>query len=225
MREKGQLLTVAVFAAAMAWVEATVVLDLRVLVDRLQPYQPEPLPDFGGLGGAEIVREAATLVMLLAVGWLAGKRGRTMFAYSAFAFGVWDISYYIFLVPLTGWPASFLDWDILFLIPVPWWGPVIAPVGISLLLIAGGTLMILLDRHGREACFSGWVWLPALGGIGLVLYSFMEASLGATANAWEVLPMDFNWPVFLSGFGLMAVPVLDMARRSLARPGKEGADR
>ena len=27
-----------------------------------------------------------------------------------------------------GWPETVLDWDILFLLPLPWWGPVIAPV-------------------------------------------------------------------------------------------------
>jgi hypothetical protein len=218
METRSRFANISIFAVAMAWVEAAVVLDLRVLVDRLQPYQPDPLPHFGGLGGAEIVREAATLVMLLAAGALAGERGRTRLAYSAFAFGVWDIFYYIFLVLLTGWPASLMDWDILFLIPVPWWGPVMAPVGISLLLIAGGMLTILLDRRGRPACCSGWLWLPALAGAGMALSAFMAPAVnaaGGLARTWEALPVRFDWPVFLGGYALMAVPVLAMARRSL----------
>jgi hypothetical protein len=219
MMIKSRLFHVAFFAVAMAWVEAAVVLYLRVLVDRLQPYQADPLPHFGGLGGAEIIREAATLAMLLAAGWLAGTNPRTRLAYGAFAFGVWDIFYYIFLIPLTGWPASLLDWDILFLIPLPWWGPVIAPVGISMLMITGGILMILLDRSGHPACLSNWMWLPALLGMGLVLYVFMAEAINASgrgmARAWEVLPVQFNWIAFLAGYGLMAVPVVDMARRAV----------
>jgi len=220
MTIKSRLLHVAIFAVAMAWVEAAVVLYLRVLVDRLQPYQANPLPHFGGLGGAEVIREAATLAMLLSAGWLAGTNTRTRLAYGAFAFGVWDIFYYLFLIPLTGWPASLLDWDILFLIPLPWWGPVIAPVTVSLMMIAGGILMILLDRSGRSACFSHWIWLPALIGAGLVLYIFMAEAIGASGrgmtSAWNALPVHFNWMAFLIGYGLMAVPVVDMARRAAA---------
>jgi hypothetical protein len=217
MAVKSRLINVSVFAVAMAWVEAAVVLDLRVLVGRLQPYQTDPLPHFGGLGGVEIVREAATLAMLLAAGWLAGEKTRSRLAYSAFAFGVWDIFYYVFLIPLTGWPASLLDWDILFLIPLPWWGPVIAPIGISALLIVGGILAILLERSGRPACFSNWVWLPVPVGTGLVLYAFMTDAVGVSlvdsARAWNVLPVHFHWVAFLAGYLLMAVPVAEMARR------------
>ena len=116
-----RLLVVAVFAVAMAWVEAAVVFYLRRLVDRIEPYQPNPLPIAGDLGGAELVREAATLVMLLAVGWLAGRAWRTRLGFFLAAFGVWDIFYYVFLRAMTGWPHSLFDWDVLFLIPLPWW--------------------------------------------------------------------------------------------------------
>jgi hypothetical protein len=216
---KPRLVNVAVFAMAMAWMEAAVVLYLRVLVNRLQPYQPDPLPRFGGLGQAELIREGATLLMLLAIGWLAGDRTRTRFAFSAFAFGVWDIFYYLFLIPLTGWPHSLLDWDLLFLIPLPWWGPVIAPVAISLLLVTGGVLAVLLDRKEQPACRSVWsVWI-ALGGTGMILYAFMADAIHASgrglARAWEVLPANFQWSLFWLGLLLLAVPVADMAGRIL----------
>jgi hypothetical protein len=214
---KSRLAYVAVFAVAMAWVEAAVVLYLRVLVNRLQPYQPDPLPHFGGLGQAELIREGATLLMLLAVGWLAGERVRTRLACSAFAFGVWDIFYYVFLIPLTGWPHSLLDWDILFLVPVPWWGPVIAPVSIAALLAAGGAAVALLDseeravRPGRAGAILG------AAGTALVLLAFMANALGAAGRGAdairEALPVGFPWPIFLAGFLLMAIPVLDIVRR------------
>jgi hypothetical protein len=212
-----RLVWVAVFAAAMAWVEAAVVLDLRVLVGRLQPYQPVPLPNFGGLGPAELVREVATLAMLFAVGRLAGEQGLSKWAYSAFAFGVWDILYYVFLIPLTGWPRSLLDWDILFLLPVPWWGPVLAPVAISLLLLAGSVLAILLEQRNQPGCGSVWIWLAFAIGAALVLYAFMADALAAVerghADARQVLPTQFGWWFFWMGFGLLAAPVADMARR------------
>src|SRR6266487_1318640 len=133
-------LVVVVFAVAMAWVEAAVVFYLRSLVGRIDPYQPNPMPEYAGLAFAEMVREAATLVMLLAVGWLAGTSNGGRMGYALLAFGVWDIFYYAFLKILTGWPHSLLDWDILFLLPLPWWGPVLAPVCIAGLMIVWGTL-------------------------------------------------------------------------------------
>ena len=124
----------------MAWVEAACVYYLRVLVDRVDPYQANPLPIRGVLGQVELVREAATLVMLVTLGVLAGRTWHAQLGYTAIAFGVWDIFYYVFLRMIGDWPRSLFDWDILFLLPLPWWGPVLAPVIIALLMIVGGTL-------------------------------------------------------------------------------------
>ena len=139
--DRSRCFVVAVYAIAMAWVEAAVVYYLRTLVDRIDPYQANPLPISTGLGEAELVREIATLVMLLTVGWLAGASWRSRLGYSLIAFGIWDIFYYVFLRVMTGWPNSLLNWDILFLIPLPWWGPVWAPASIALLMILWGTLV------------------------------------------------------------------------------------
>src|SRR6266853_4816000 len=133
-------LIVAVFAAAMAWVESAVVFYLRTMIDRIEPYQQNPLPMIGGLGPAELVREAATMIMLLTVGILAGRNWRSRLGYSAIAFGTWDIFYYVFLKVMCGWPHSLLDWDILFLLPLPFWGPVLALMSIALLMLLWGTL-------------------------------------------------------------------------------------
>ena len=130
-RSRACWLIVVVFAIAMAWLESATVYYLRVLVGRLDPYQPNPLPIHGALGSVELVREAATLVMLLTVGMLAGRTWPTRLGYSAIAFGVWDIFYYVFLKVIYDWPKSLFDWDILFLLPLPWWGPVLAPMSHS----------------------------------------------------------------------------------------------
>ena len=156
---------VVLFAVAMAWVEAASVYYIRVVVDRVVPYQPNPLPAGGLLGPVELVREAATLVMLLTVGILAGRAWHERLGYSALAFGVWDIFYYVFLRAISGWPASFFDWDVLFLLPLPWWGPVLAPVSIALLMVVWGTLATQSGERVAATPFTSIPW--ALGGLGI----------------------------------------------------------
>jgi len=213
-------LVVALYAVAMAWVEAAVVYYLRSLIDRIEPYQPYPLPRAGGFGEAELIREIATLIMLFAVGWLAGTTWRTRLGYSVVAFGVWDIFYYIFLRVMTGWwPKSLLDWDILFLIPLPWWGPVWAPTSIALLMILWGTFMTKVE-WSPVSSGSHWKFL-ALGGIGgaLALFTFMADALRTADQGTEalrnMLPIRFNWPLFGVALALMALPVADVARQEL----------
>src|SRR5438477_11015963 len=133
MPERSRWLVVVLFATAMAWMESATVVYLRILVGRVNPYQFDPLPRHDVLGNTELVRELATMLMLFAVGWLAGRSWRTRLSYSLIAFGVWDILYYVFLAMIASWPRSLLDWDVLFLIPLPWWGPVVAPVTIAAL--------------------------------------------------------------------------------------------
>src|SRR5713226_1004524 len=164
---RARWLTVVILAVAMAWVEAAVVFYLRTMVDRIEPYQPDPLPFFDQLGAVELAREAATLVMLLAVGVLAGRTWRSRLGYTAVAFGVWDIFYYVFLKVMCGWPHSLLDWDILFLLPMPWWGPVLAPVSIALLLVLWGTLVSTWESYRLESSSDWKIWLLNLSGIAL----------------------------------------------------------
>lgn len=217
MSPKQRYAVVALFALAMAFLEAAVVLYLRTMVDRLEPYQPNPLPDIPALAWPELVREFATMVMLLTVGILAGRTWRGRIGFALLAFGIWDIGYYLFLMPLTGWPNSLGDWDILFLIPLPWWGPVWAPVSIALLMIGYGVLSTLLEQGeppvwpGRLA--HGW----CAGGICLALYLFMADAIAALPGGAEavrtVLPQWFNWPLFLVAWLAMSVPVIDMGRQ------------
>jgi hypothetical protein len=211
-----------VFAVAMAWVEAATVFYLRTLVGRIEPYQPNPLPVQGRLGLIELVREAATLIMLAGVGWLAGKNWRTRLGYGAIAFGVWDISYYVFLKQMVGWPRSWFDWDVLFLIPLPWWGPVIAPLCISLLLILGGTIISQFGAPDTPVWPGSLALSLNLAGIMLSLFVFMADSLAAVKKGPEAvrtaLPTQFNWPLFTLALLLMSAPILDMARRLYPQP-------
>src|SRR5436190_22730947 len=133
-RARARWLLVLVFATAMAWMESATVYYLRLMFDRLEPYQPDAMPMRGVVGPVELVRELATLVMLFTVGLLAGRTRRSRIGYMAIAFGAWDILYYVFLKVIYGWPKSLFDWDVLFLLPLPWWGPVLAPMLIAALM-------------------------------------------------------------------------------------------
>ncbi len=210
-------LTVVLFAAAMAWVEAAVVFYLRTMIDRIEPCQPNPLPMIGGFGPVELTRELATLVMLLSVGLLAGKTWRSRLGYAAVAFGVWDICYYVSLKVICGWPHSLLDWDILFLLPLPWWGPVLAPVLIALLLIAWGTLASQFEQERPRTLSNARVLVPCAAGMALALYLFMADTIRVAHHGVDAvrntLPASFNWPLFSFSLLLMAVPVIQLGRQ------------
>lgn len=209
-------LVVVAYALAMAWVESAVVYYLRTHIDRITPYQPNPLPIVGGLGPVEMVRELATLIMLCTIGLLAGKTWRARFGYTLIAFGVWDIFYYVFLKLMCDWPTSLLDWDILFLVPLPWWGPVWAPVSIAALMVLWGTLASQFERSPRPLLSNWRVWVLNLLGVGLALYVFMADAIrvadGGVDALRKLLPTYFNWPLFGFALVLMSAPVIRLAR-------------
>jgi hypothetical protein len=220
LRNHTRWVVVVIFAIGMAWAEAATVYYLRLMVDRVQPYHENPLPMQGVLGQVELVREAATLVMLVTVGMLAGRTRRAQAGYAAIAFGVWDIFYYLFLRIIGGWPRSLFDWDVLFLLPLPWWGPVLAPVSIALLMIIEGTLESRREVSGGSPSVERR--LGRLQGLGvlLALYVFMADALSALHHGLDasmVLPETFNWPLFCLAFSLMAAPLMRSAWRQLQR--------
>lgn len=183
---------VVLYAVAMAAVESAVVVYLRALHTGAAPasvlaYQ---LPD--RILAIEVGREVATLLMLIAVAALAGRSAWERFLYLALAFGVWDIFYYIWLWVFIGWPPSLFTWDILFLIPVPWVGPVIAPVIVSLCLVAG-SLWILSRPTVR---LSRRAWALMIAGAILVLLSFMVDYRYALERTD---PARFRWELFWAG--------------------------
>jgi len=208
--ERTRWAIVVAFASAMAWVEAASVFYIRVLVGRIEPYQVGPLPMSGALAYVELCREAATLVMIIAVGVLAGRTWLRRIAYASLAFGIWDILYYVFLRLVSGWPRTLFDWDILFLLPLPWWGPVLAPVSIAVVMILWGTLA---TQTADDAMGGRRAWVLASMGIALALTLFMNDAWRALPNGREavlqVLPTTFNWPLFGLAVLMMAAPALD----------------
>jgi len=210
-----RFLWVSTYAIAMAFLEAVVVVYIRGLLQITNDHVA-----LGPYVMMETWREAATLVMLASVGWLAGRKRLDRWAYGWFAFGIWDIWYYIWLKVLLDWPASLLSLDTLFLIPLTWWGPVLAPMLIAAIVCVVAVLAVVRMERGeptpgaqqsRVRITPARVGLVALGGL-LALYVFMADSLGALLQGrmdWATLrPGPFQWPLFLVALALMALPSL-----------------
>jgi len=210
--ERPRWAIVAAFAIAMGWAEAATVFYIRALVDRIEPYQANPLPMNPALANVELWREASTLIMIATVGLLAGRTWRRRAGYAALAFGVWDIGYYVFLRLMSGWPKTLLDWDVLFLLPLPWWSPVLAPISIAVVMILWGTLATQFDRGAISA---GWAWAFSGVGVALALGIFMTDAWRALPEGRDavlrVLPTTFAWPLFWIAVLLIALPALHHA--------------
>jgi hypothetical protein len=204
-------LALVLFGIAFGYVEAAIVVYLRHIYDPLRahlypgraPGDLFPLipverlaPEHLRLLGAELGREAATLLMLAGVGLLAARRSRQWLAGFAIAFGVWDIAFYVFLKILLDWPASLLTWDILFLIPVPWVAPVLAPVLVSAVMIASGFIALRADWAGRPIDAHGWHWSGLLVGALAIIASFTWHYRTLMAGS---PPEHFDWPIFFAG--------------------------
>ena len=126
-----------IFGIAFGFLEAIVVVYLREIYYPNGFSFPLTLLDPQMLK-VEIVREFCTIIMLASVGWILGKTSGEKFSFFIFVFGVWDIFYYVALKIFLDWPETILEWDVLFLIPITWIGPVLAPVicSIGMILIA-----------------------------------------------------------------------------------------
>jgi len=208
---------VACYTVAMAAVESAVVVYLRALhsgdapVSVLQYALPERLVLI------EVGREVATLIMILAVAALAARTARDAFLYFALMFGVWDVFYYIWLWVFIGWPPSLFTWDILFLIPVPWLGPVIAPVIVSLCLVVGS--LWLLARPSFAMPRLSW-GLAILGAV-LVVLSF------TVDYHYALIPADpprFRWELFGAGILVAIGGMIWASRGSHALKRRLGED-
>jgi hypothetical protein len=212
------LIQLSIFSIAMAYIEAAVVVYLREL------YYPDgfafPLvPMDVNIAIVEVWREAATIIMLVVIGIIAGKNSLQRFSFFIYCFAVWDIFYYVFLKISLDWPQSLLTWDILFLIPVPWVGPVLTPIIISFTMIFLTLTVIVFERKGFKPAFSPATWILLITGAFIVIYSFNYDYIlflkdkELTSPLWKVkdsnnkifsdlieyMPGNFNWFLFISG--------------------------
>lgn len=211
------------FGIAFGYVEAAVVVYLRALDEPIRAKLFAGVPhdevfpllpisawgEHGSIGRhiivTELGRELATLIMLATIALAHASNFRQWLAGFLISFGVWDIFYYIFLRVLIGWPASLWTWDILFLLPAPWVGPVITPVLLALGMIAAGVEMLRREAGGRPVSL-GWIEgsLMLLGAVVTIVAFCWEAK----AIAAQAMPASFNWPLYLVGTGILAAGTL-----------------
>lgn len=191
----GRLGILLAYAAAMGLLEAVVVIYLRRLlgVGVGNVVTPPQGSVWASVRGMELARELATLVMILTVAALAARGWRQRLGAFALVFGIWDLVYYLALAVLVGWPSGPLDWDLLFLIPAPWWGPVLAPASIAALLVVGGARLLRSEGGGVR----GWAAAPGVAGGVVLVGAFLLSA-----------PPHFAWAVYvpslvLFGFGLL----------------------
>ena len=134
--------------------------------------------------------------MLAAAGLAIARNFRQWMAGFMIVFGVWDIFYYVFLRLLIRWPQSLATWDILFLVPVPWVGPVITPVLVSLSMILAGGAILWREAVDRPIELSQLHWaIIMLGGLTVIVafcWDFCHMAAGG-------MPQSFNWPLFALG--------------------------
>ncbi len=227
------LFWVTIFAITMGIFEGAVVVYLRAL------YYPEgfnfpliPLDNYIAI--TELIRELASLIMLLSVGIIAGKNFSQRFAWFIYSFAVWDIIYYIFLWLILAWPESLLTWDILFLLPLIWTGPVLTPVLISMLMI---TLAMVIYHFNLKSNFQVKIsqkeWMILILGSFIVFASFIwdycrflfnNISLSELQNksfsdklfnlSVKYIPVSFNWVLFLSGFLIISFGIILIYNRN-----------
>ena len=201
------------FSVAFGYVEAVVVVYIRSIyasirahvypgsaqelfplltLSQLRTLGPEHLLHFK----AELVRELATLLMLAGAALPAARHFREWIAAFLVCFGIWDMTFYLSLKILLNWPASLLTWDILFLVPVPWTGPVLTPVLVSLSMIASGLVVLWREHQGRPVHITGAHWAGILLG-GILIFLAFIWDFRNTANGG--IPHSFNWLLFATG--------------------------
>lgn len=210
-----------IFAVSMGFLEAIVVVYVREL------YYPEgfnfplkAMPEWIIL--IELFREISTLLMLGSVAWIAGKSFLQRLSAFLFLFGFWDIIYYVALKLFIDWPESMFTWDILFLIPITWVGPVLAPVLCSVVMIAMAFTFDYLQLKRDLTRLKTIEFFLLILGSAIIYYTFTvdfgmiilnENFLAEFFNLPELpefvqiletwTPTQFNWIIFSLGLAII----------------------
>ncbi len=226
-----KIIWLVIFSIAMAFLETAVVVYLRDM------YYPDgfgfPLrPISSMIAKVEFWREIATIIMLVGIGIATGKTAAQRFAFFLLSFAIWDIFYYVFLYVILGWPSSLFTWDILFLVPVPWFGPVIAPVIISCFMIVYAFVIVYFN-----SLFNWKEWTLSILGSAVVILSWtldylLFSSNYTTADALTLsthkgkfallaalnyIPTDYDWYIFLIGIGLLVLALFLFVWRNMKK--------
>jgi hypothetical protein len=213
-----KIIGLTIFSIAMGFMETVIVIYLRKLYYPNGFQFPLVIMD-QGIIKAEFLREAATIIMLLSVGILTGKTTAQKFSFFIYCFAIWDIFYYVFLKALLDWPESLFTWDILFLIPVPWVGPVIAPCIVSLTMIALAYGIIHFQEKGYATIIKIKDWLYFAVGSSLIIFSFVVdafnyVSISRISLPTTSIPSHYNWGLFTLGEAIILLGMISYFKRN-----------
>lgn len=216
---RSKILGIVTFGVAMAALESAVVVYLRALyypngfTVAFRMIDPHILI-------VEISREIATIVMLASIAHLTGKTSSQRIAYFLLCFAVWDIFYYVWLKIFINWPVSIFEWDILFLVPITWLGPVLAPIVCSITMTI---LSLVILKYEHVTNFS-----KTMIGLGCtaILYTFMYdygtllinnnlvyefpsllRNKQFTTLASTYVPSFYHWKIFWFGETLIGIGI------------------
>jgi hypothetical protein len=230
MHLRNKIITITAFAIAMGFLEAAVVVYMREILypgGFRFPLSPVPVD----LAMTELFREVATLVMLVTVGMIASRRFSTGFAWFIYCFAIWDIFYYVFLKLILGWPESLLTWDVLFLIPTTWTGPVLTPVIVSMTMILMAMVILVQAGNGRETRVRKREWLWFITGSLILIFGWIldySSHMLEHFSLWGMtqlkdprvlevattyVPDRFPWWIFFTGEGVILSAIIFYWRR------------
>ncbi len=206
--DKGLFISLTVFAVAMAYFEAALVVYLRKLLypqDILHVFPVRLMTP--SLLVIELGRETAAMVMLVSVALIAQTTFVRRLAVFVYLFGLWDIFYYVWLKATIGWPMSWLEWDVLFLIPWVWLGPWVCAALIAALYSVWGARALVSPSTPR---FGKVRAAGILIGAVFCLVSFLQPALSVMLEAGidsleGYMPGGFWWPLYIAGWMLMAM--------------------
>ncbi len=144
--------------------------------------------------------------------------------------GLWPTTQ--FLKALLSWPESLFTWDILFLIPVPWVGPVLAPCIVSLTMIVLTLYIIHFSERGRKTQINGKEWLHFISGSVVIIVSFiwdyivyvtgtenlkqmwtLSSSQNLFSEIASYVPTHYNWSLFWFGEMFIVFGIILFVRR------------
>lgn len=213
--QRKTLLISTLFAISMGFFECAVVIYLRAIA------YPNgftfPLQSFNDtLALTEFIREIFSILMLLSVAFLISKKTMERFAWFIYNFAIWDLFYYLFLKLLLNWPESIFTFDILFLIPIIWVGPVIAPVLLSVFMIVLALIILHFRSQKKKVFFRpAEIGLLILGSLILILsftldyLLFFQTQNGGMIHLLSIekqnisvanyIPYKFYWDIFMIG--------------------------
>ena len=229
-----KIIYLVIFSIAMGFLESAVVVYLR------QIYYPDgftfPLR-FMALEeiSIEYLREGSTIVMLISLSIIAGRNFYERLSFFLLCFGIWDIFYYVWLKVLLNWPPSFLTWDILFLIPVVWAGPVLAPIISATTMVIISGCILSFQQKGYPVRIKFLEWGLLFSGAFLIFITFIwdyskiiiqtgfiSRLLILRTNPYfqkiiaHYVPTDYQWLLFMAGESLILCFLVIFIRRTTA---------